>query len=730
MSGNIPRFVRFSAGLVGLATLVWALASQAAKPPLQGIPLPTDWSHRHVIFSQPATVGQRAEAESDPRYWQQLHRGGLRLALLAYASENSAPNAFELGAPKSTKRMRGLWEEDLGTGAAVGAENFPAKFSFSSTTANCGTSSTPDFVVFSTGLNGSAAQANLVAYNNLYSGCGGTVPSVYWAYNISNASIGSGQILTSPVFSLDGSQIAFVHHSGASTFGTLILLKWAASTTETVTGPGTPASVTPAMYRTCTAPCMTTFALRTGPGTTTDDTTSSVFYDYTNDIAWVGDSQGWLHKFTGVFKGLLPAEVRSGGFPVHVTAGFGPALSSPVYDRVLNRVFIGDYGGFLYRVDAATAAVTRSGELDFGTGIVDGPIADVIRGQVYVFASDDGSAACSGGADCAAVYQLSTSFPAGSIGTEAVVGTATFTGTPAPNPLYDGFFDNAYINSANGTGNLYVCGNTGANPILYVVPIQASALLTPAAISTLATAGSNPACSPVTDISSPGASLGSAASEHLFVSLQGNSTAAACSGGGCIQNLIDTPWQASASFTVGQEILVESSNPLTRFIDVVITPGTSGTTQPSWPNTSGVTRADGGVVWLNQGNPNTAINSWTAIHTYTSVGTRILDSNGNVEVVRTTVFPNLSGATQPTWNATPGGFTADNDITWVNAGAWPSSALSAAGGTSGIIIDNTVGSGTLAGASQVYFSTLADQTCVTSGGTGGCAVQASQSALK
>jgi hypothetical protein len=52
-----------------------------------------------------------------------------------------------------------------------------------------------------------------------------------------------------------------------------------------------------------------------------------------------------------------------------------------------------------------------------------------------------------------------------------------------------------------------------------------------------------------------------------------------------------------------------------------------------------------------------------------------------------------------------------------------------AGGTSGIIIDNFVSALTEPGASQVYFSTLSDQPCGTSG-TGGCAVQASQSALK
>jgi hypothetical protein len=61
-------------------------------------------------------------------------------------------------------------------------------------------------------------------------------------------------------------------------------------------------------------------------------------------------------------------------------------------------------------------------------------------------------------------------------------------------------------------------------------------------------------------------------------------------------------------------------------------------------------------------------------------------------------------------------------------GALATVAAPQSGGTSGIIVDNTVGSGTLVGASQVYFSTLGNQACGTSG-TGGCAIQASQSSL-
>ena len=39
-----------------------------------------------------------------------------------------------------------------------------------------------------------------------------TVPSVYWAYNT-----GNGTILTSPVFSRDGTQVAFVKQTGRGT---------------------------------------------------------------------------------------------------------------------------------------------------------------------------------------------------------------------------------------------------------------------------------------------------------------------------------------------------------------------------------------------------------------------------------------------------------------------------------------------------------------------------------
>jgi len=57
----------------------------------------------------------------------------------------------------------------------------------------------------------------------------------------------------------------------------------------------------------------------------------------------------------------------------------------------------------------------------------------------------------------------------------------------------------------------------------------------------------------------------------------------------------------------------------------------------------------------------------------------------------------------------------------------PSAGLAATGGPSGIVVDN-IGAASSTTA-NVYYSTLTNQSCTTSGGTGGCAVQASQNNL-
>lgn len=661
------------------------------------IPVVTDFSHKHVIFSRPSTLTQAVGVQQDVRYWQQLYRQQI--------SRTLPSEQIGLGGNGST---RPDWSQSMNSGASAGAGNYPAKFSFSLTTANCGSATQPDFVVYNTGLSGSATQASIVAYDNLYSGCTGTVPKVYWAYNT------GGKILTSIAFSLDGKQVAFVQTLGGT--AKAVLLKWAASTTETVSNPGTPTSVGAAAYPTCIAPCMVTVDLKDSTGTAHDDTTSSMFYVYNNDTAYVGDSAGWLHKFTGLFKGT-PAEVRSGGWPVHVNPLTSKALSVAVHDFASDTTFVGDAGGFLYRVSSA-AAVTASGRLDFGVGIVQGPIIDPTTGKVYVFASSDGSGACTGGANCSSVYVLAFTFAAGNTGALKAVGNSTLTGT-TPNPLYIGSFDSTYQNSVNSTGNLYVCGNTGGAPTLYKVAVAAGVLGTVTAGPALST--STTPCSPVTDVVNPNITGGS--TEWIFASADVNGTGTGCAGG-CIYNQKSTPWQASTAYALGQQVLDTHFH-----IQLVTIAGTSGTTQPAWSSNVGTSTTDGTVIWLSQGFPTAGtLAGWVRL-THYPLGRRILDSNNNVEIVTNSNGNGNSGGNLPTWSTTFGSTTADAALTWTNIGPNASSSLPSAGGTSGIIIDNTVSSGTLAGASQVYFSTLSNQTCGTSG-TGGCAVQASQAALQ
>lgn len=713
MNGTAARFLRLGVSLSGLLVLGWVLTGQAAKPARHGIPLPTDWSHSHVIFSRPATAEQVALVSEDPRYWQQRHRR----EDLVTSVEGADPTPGILDAASSA--TNGAWSEDLGAGGVPGAGNYPAKFSFSTTTANCST----DYVVYSTGLVGSGTQASVVAFNNLYSSCGGTVPSIYWAYNTSG--LGSGKILTSPVISRDGSQVAFVQTNGAGA-GTLVLIRWKASITDTISSPSAPNLVSNASYRTCpTLPCMTTITLRDQSGTTTDDTTSSVFYDYTGDIGWVGGAVGWLHKITGMFLGT-PAEVKVvGGFPVQVNAG--NTLSNPVYDHASQNVFVGDAGGIFYAVNSATAAVTKSAQLDFGTGLVASPILDQTNGLLYVFASSDGTANCAAGTvACSAVYILPTTFGPGATGTKQTVGTSVAYGTlPNPNPLYLGAFDSTYYDSVGGTGNLYVCGDTGVNPILYRVPISSGAFSTSAlAVAALTPATKNPSCSPVSDFSNPNAIGGPA--ERLFFSVALNGHPTACANKGCVMNFVDTPWQPKTTYAQGQLVLVRRSNN-TLWMNVAIVGGTTGASAPAWTNTASSQVTDGTVTWLNQGAPSVVpLAAWAATHAY-ALHAKILDSNGNVEIATVMTGVGTSGALTPSWSTSAGSMLTDGTEIWVNAGAWPNAAVASASGAGGVIIDN---SNALTGASQVYFFTLGNQLCITSTGTGACAMQASQSTLK
>jgi len=712
MKGIAAQFGWFGAGLFCLVTVGWVLARPVGTQVLEGLPM--DWTHRHVVFSQPVTARQARLLAEEPRFWQQEYRRSVVRVVSDEMTSAEEPNSLALAFKGiGPARVHRDWSQDLGNLASVGAGNYPAKYGFRLTTANCASPGPPDFVVFGTGLLGSTTQASIVAYDNLYTpGCSGTVPQVYWAYNTNG-----GQITTSPVFSRDGTQLAFVQNDGGIV-ATLVVLKWKSSTTETVSSPMTLAPSA------CTvAPCIATIPLTDGSGFATNDTTSSVFYDYNLDTAYVGDSASWLHKFHPFFGGT-PTEIRTAPWPVQVNPGNPAPLSSPVHDQISNNIFVGDLGGFLESVNDGTGAVTISGQVDHGAGVVAGPVVDPTVGKVYVFASRDTVNGCAG-AGCSAVYMFAANFMAGTLGAKAIVGNSSAT----PSSMYDGNFDSTYRSSANATGNLYLCGNTGTTPILYQVPIAAGVFGTVLQGPTLASGTTG--CSPVDDVPNPNATGG--ASEWIFASVQntglGSGLTTSCASGGCLMNFKVTPWQPSTAYTVGQQVLD------THFqIQTVRIAGTSRTAvqgHPAWSVAYAGNTTDAGTLrWTNQGPLLAGYPTWVPSHPY-ALHNEIVDSNGDVEVV-VTAGTSKAGA-QPGWSLAVNGATNDGTvptrITWHNVGSIATANLAASGGASGTIIDNTVGTGTMAGASQVYFSTQGNQVCGTSG-TGGCAVQASQSALQ
>ncbi len=367
-------------------------------------------------------------------------------------------------------------------------------------------------------LQGGVGQASIVAYNNLYTSCGGTVPSTKWSY------FTGGTIQTSPALSLDGTQVAFVQTTAG--VANLVLLKWAAAS-STAGSPVSLTTSTAAAYRACVAPCMLTLPYNGGK----NDSNSSVYYDYTSDVIYVGDDNGVLHKFTSIFNAGTPAEFTTAPWPVALTNSAGRQTSSPVL-ALNNGIYIGsastsDFsatGGYLYRVDPTTGALTVSDQIALEPGIVDAPIVDPSAGEVYVSVANDTTGDCGFG-PCSGVFQFGTAFASGAGGTEQQVGSGAFASTV---PMFTGDFDNTYFNSTDPpTGNLYVCGNSGGSAILYRIHIAANVMAAPVTGPTLTSDDST--CSPITE------AFGGA-TDLIFVNVQDNGSPAACGGGGCVMS--------------------------------------------------------------------------------------------------------------------------------------------------------------------------------------------------
>jgi hypothetical protein len=195
--------------------LLAALASGAAFAQKDDPGYPEDWTHHHIVISDPGSVQDALvsgsyykwrDVVSDPRFDMQRKKRSIGAKPVGDPGDFVGSDAHERrgGGPAIEKD----WSSALLSGA-VQPDAFPAKWSFSTTTASCAN----DYVVYPTGAAGSATTASIVAFYNLYAGgCTGTVPSIYWAYDT------GGTVSTSPVLSFDGKQVAFMQVSGTQAF--------------------------------------------------------------------------------------------------------------------------------------------------------------------------------------------------------------------------------------------------------------------------------------------------------------------------------------------------------------------------------------------------------------------------------------------------------------------------------------------------------------------------------
>jgi len=639
-----------------------------------------------------------------------------------------------------------------GLGQAV-ANVYPAKFSLSTATSvNCA----GDYVVYPTGEAGSSTSATIIAYNNIYAGsCSAPVPTVYWAYNT-----GTGSVLTSPTLSFDGTKVAFIE-TPASGAAVLRLVKFASGNGTDYSAPfsftsGTNSFTNPTAgeaWSACTAsPCMISVPFQTAFN---PDTNSSPFYDYFNDVLYVGDDNGTFHEFSGVFNGT-PAEVTIGGWPVLL----GGKLTSPVLDRVTGSLFVGSSNGTLYGITTplTAPAVVQSGVIANGLGIVDSPIIDGTPAfpatpVVYVFVGDDG-------AGHSAVYQFTDTFTGGT-GTEQSMGGTTGS---AGLTVYDGDFDNVHYSGSGTTGNLYFCGGsaTPANPTLYRIPVATfgSAVTTVKALTSGAAA-----CSPATEFYNAG-------SATALTTLGTNVTATGNNGflNGAITNTQATVVVYGFSLTINngdyilvnsEYMLVDSGGGTTAFygstLTLTVTRGALGSTAVAHNNGTGVAgytdTLSAGATTVNVASSTGILvgdyiqvdsedMSVTAVPTGTSLtvtrgalgtGPGTTHANGAPVTIPALDWLFLSVSANGNDTGCPGACLYNYYITSPLAvGASSVTGQPAAGGTTGIVIDNGY---TSAGASEIYYTTLSNQGCKgsnglgtgTGGGTGGCAVQASQS---
>ena len=483
-----------------------------------------DWSYHHVVFSGGvSSADMRAAAKAEPRILFQLAERNLENNAVVPGKALPA-GGVDGGNQNPRKDVKIDWSMDLGTGV-VPQNMYPAKFNFDvGGTPDC----TRDFVVY--GLNVAGAlngQANVIAFNRLYSGTGGsfcnkTTPLVAWAYN--GTTVAGGAVLTSPVVSLPGTKIAYVESTATRTI--FHILTWKAGEGNSATK-----AANPTANGACTAAtsCLKSLTLSATAG----DTFSSPWVDFATDKAFVGSDDGKIYRISCVFNCGLNANPTidwTFTLPVAGTGGASPRPNGPVYNNPYGYLFVGDQLGEIWTIKAKTGTPSllagpvmiggggctttnppgRTGTpapctpLLNGYGIPDSVILDASGAseRIYVFSGNDGTVG-----SAAVVAQLKQDLT-GLIRVHVGLGGVN---------IHTGAFDNKYWSNAPSTGSLFMCGMGAANtnPYHYWIGFTGYPNMnsTPTgSLQRIAAAGVQ--CVPYTEFYNPNINLGGVAGHH------------------------------------------------------------------------------------------------------------------------------------------------------------------------------------------------------------------------
>ncbi len=323
-----------------------------------------------------------------------------------------------------------------GTGVTLTVANTLTNFSWGTVTA---------------GTNGS--QANIVAFNNLYSGSGTSLCNLSNPEFIFSYASGVGPVATSPGLSLGGTEISYVEND--PNIGAILhVLTFATGSTEygtsascasnnnggttlptCATNPVIPGSTSGSTAGDFMLPLGLVAANATTGVAGAADSFSSPFTDYENDTTYVGDNNGYLYAITPTFNGT-PA-YAGGNFPVQVSAS--PATLSPTEVTATTTT--------------VTVAVTNS--LSIGELVT---IAGVTANGTHCSAADaaaiNGTQTVIAGGLSGTQFEFNATIPTATTGTGCTVTGATV--IPGSNYLSSPVVD------VGDTGNIFV-GDSSSN---------------------------------------------------------------------------------------------------------------------------------------------------------------------------------------------------------------------------------------------------------------------------